>query len=379
MKYLHDFLEWLCSLPELSFCMVIGVVFVLLFLLLLAPILSFLWYGRHNRRSDILNSFTEATAKYYARCFHRSEAPAVFGTSAQNNALAWFKRYFDKQFGVPKFLAGLLLFVALSACGLYLVAVSVVQWQAAGDTGAGMLPLAVVLALLGGFTWVLFDLIARAGREEMSPNDLYWASFRLLIAAPIGYAFGKVFTADLALPMAYLLGALPTGTIMSAATRLAGKWIQLPDAAPQSPTAMQKLASVDTYLAEQFAAEGITNAEKLAYADPVRLSIRTGLNFSVVLCCTGEALLGTYWREPKQLAAVRKYGLSGAYECAQLWEHYNSKEKALRDLADDIIDKLAAEADLGTPRPGVINVLSEVALDPYTEFQRECWGVTMRQ
>ncbi len=378
MQYLHDFLEWLCSLQELSFCVVIGVVFVLLFLLLLAPILSFLRYGRCNRRCDILNSFTEATAQYYAQCFHRADAPQAFGTADAPSALDWFKRYYDKQFGVPKFLAGLLLFVALSACGLYLVAVSVVQWQAAGDIGAGMLSLAVVLALLGGFTWVLFDLIARAAREEMSPNDLYWSSFRLLIAVPIGYAFGKVFTADLALPMAYLLGALPTGTIMSAATRVAAKWVQLPDAAPQSPTAMQKLASVDTYLAEQFGAEGITNAEKLAYADPVRLSIRTGLNFSVVLCCTGEALLGTYWREPKQLAAARKYGLSGAYECAQLWDRLNSTDDVLRTLANAIIDSLAVEADLGTPRPGVINVLMEVALDPYTQFQRECWGATMR-
>lgn len=376
---MHSFFEWLCSLPEIPFCTVVSVVFVLLFLLLLTPILAFLRYGWLNRHNDILNSFTEETARYYAECFHRFEAPDTFGTTAADSALAWFERYYREQFGRQKFIVGLLLFLALTACGLYMIAVTVVQWQAAADINAGMLPLAVALALLGGFTWVLFDLIARAARDDISPNDLYWWSFRILISAPVGYAFGKVFTADLALPMAYLLGALPTGTIMGAASRVAAKWVQLPDAAPQSATALQKLASVDTYLAEQFGVEGITNAEKLAYADPVRLAIRTGLNFSVVLCCTGEALLGTYWREPKQLAAARKYGLSGAYECRQLWEDLNSAEAAVQARANTIVDSLAGEADLGTPRPGVINVLTEVAEDPYTLFQRECWAATMRE
>ncbi|HYV35756.1 MAG TPA: hypothetical protein VE988_08635, partial [Gemmataceae bacterium] len=183
------------------------------------------------------------------------------------------------------------------------------------------------------------------------------------------------FTSNLALPMAYLMGTLPTGTIMAVGSRAAAKWLQLTDAPNRSQTALQVLASVDTYLAERFADEGLTTMEQLAYTNPVRLSIRTGLNFSVILSCTGEALLGSFWRDSEQLAIARKYGLSGCYEVATLWEHFESSDPSNHQLADAIIAALAA--DMSTPRAGIENVLMEVALDPFTQFQRESWAATM--
>ncbi len=397
------FLEWLCSL-EIPLCVVVGGVFVLVFILLLAPIVCFLYHGWPLRRNDILNNFTGATAAHYLRCFHRSESLEVLanvegskahlqaaqaaGTAAvdaalaaveaeEDKALEKFKAYYGTQFGRHRFFLPLLLLLALAALGLELIASSVLAWIQTGNTEAGVLPLAVVLALLGGFTWVIYDLISRAAREEISPSDLFWSSFRLVISIPVGYAFGQVFGQTLALPMAYLLGTLPTGTIMTVGGRAAAKWLQLTGAPDQAQTSLQALASVDTFLAERFAAEGLTNVEQLAYTDPVRLSIRTGLSYSVVLCCTGEALLGSYWRKREQLAVAAKYGLSGAYEVSELWERFTGTDPTAQARSDAIINGLAA--DLQIPRAGVENVLLEVALDPFTQFQRASWAATMQE
>src|SRR5262245_28469972 len=99
MQALRDFFEWLCSQPEIPFCTVISIVFGLLFVLIVAPILSFLRHGWLNRHNDIMNNFTEETARIYAKCFHRAEAPApdTFAPTGAGSALTWFERYYRQQ------------------------------------------------------------------------------------------------------------------------------------------------------------------------------------------------------------------------------------------------------------------------------------------
>ncbi|HYV34049.1 MAG TPA: hypothetical protein VE988_00005, partial [Gemmataceae bacterium] len=219
-------LECWCEI-SIPFCTVLGVIFVLLFLLLIAPICYFLVFGWAHRRDNILSNFTGPTATYYFRCFHRSEglkeldniaaseaqlrdaAARVAAVDnlrtqasglraanqideavnleqqiAQDDALATanlkaaetklradqkaslelFVRYYKSQFGRQHFVLPLLLLMALAGCGLYLVAVSVRQWQASGSVEGGVLPMSVALAFTGGWTWVVFDMVTRAAR-----------------------------------------------------------------------------------------------------------------------------------------------------------------------------------------------------------------------
>src|SRR5262249_48625191 len=118
---------------------------------------------------------------------------------------------------------------------------------------------------------------------------------------------------------AYLLGMLPTATIVTVARRVVARWVNLGDSDPHALTDIQKLHSVDVYTAELLADEGITSAAELAYADPVRLSIRTGLGFSVVITCASEAMLALYLTEPDQMPKARRYGIGGSYEVADVW------------------------------------------------------------
>src|SRR5262245_2788115 len=243
-----------------GFIEVMWLIYAVLLLLLLAPIFYFLNFGWHNRRKDVLNSFSEAAAVRYLQCFQRSqsieqvravqkaevevsqdlikldalqavvdagykrasalakdgkdaeaaqakaEAVAADGQArdaegearasvtqraiAYQNALKAFEAYFDTQFGRRRFIVPIALLLLFAILLLFLCARSAIRWHL-GDLNDGPLSLAVVLAILGGYTWVMYDLIDRTGHDDLRPVDLFRSSFRLLIAVPVGYAFGK--------------------------------------------------------------------------------------------------------------------------------------------------------------------------------------------
>jgi hypothetical protein len=298
--------------------------------------------------------------------------------AAQQEGLDWLQRYYNGQFGKRGFMIPLALLFAIAAFFISFCVLTALRLKEklAADDAETIAVLTVVLAILGGYTWVVSDLIDRARRDDLTASDLLWSSFRLVIAVPVGYAFGKVFNSANALPMAYLLGTLPTGTLMTIGRRAVAKWVQSSDTGDQSQTEIQKLVSVDIRTAERLADEGITSNNQLAYADPVRLCIRTGINFGAILCSAGEALLAMYLTErgaidKEKLSAVRKYGISGAYECAFLWRDLNNPAKQAR--ADAIVTSLAHDLGAGYTKEGVLNILFQVATDPYTQFQLEVW------
>lgn len=315
-----------------------------------------------------------------------------------------FAEFFNREFARHRFALPLALLFSLAACLLYICLLAAVRWVRQGsmdgtdvrlDVLIGLLrawgfvpsatvmivpvPVSAVLAILGGFTWVIFDLIARAGRNELTPIDVLWSSFRLAIAVPAAYAIAAVLSPTLSLPAAYLLGTLPTGAIMSLGRRALARAIPDPDAPPNALSQVQHLIAVDTVTADRLAAEGITTFADLASADPVRLSIRTGLSFGVTVTLVSEALLGMHLADKELLKKARKYGLCGAIECGNLWAVLTAGTADDQKMAGRILDFLAMELNnnaVNTSAEGLRNILREIAADSRTEFLRECRRTT---
>jgi hypothetical protein len=274
------------------------------------------------------------------------------------------------------------------------------HWLRFQSIREGWMPPEVTLAILGGFTWVLNNHFEKMNREDFRPIDPLWSCFRLLIAVPSAYAFSVVLQPTWSMPMAYLLGTLPTGTIMMIGRRLLARVLPTQDApqvapAPNPPPApnaapvpnqasiptvgdqapIQILADVDTRMAERLIDEGITTCSQLAYTDPIKLSIRTGLNFTVTLGLASDAMLGMYLMRRDYLEIFRLNGLCGAYECASLWKDIISGTNTEREKATAIINKLAEKLSITTE--GIENLLRELTEDPYTQFYLEVWATNM--
>src|SRR5207244_1889984 len=77
---------------------------ILLFVLLLAPIVTFLSWGWEVRRRDIVDGFTDAAIQSYFRAFH-PHAPQEEKRGLQER----FNDYYRSQFGRSRFLPPLAL------------------------------------------------------------------------------------------------------------------------------------------------------------------------------------------------------------------------------------------------------------------------------
>jgi hypothetical protein len=348
---------------------VIWVLYALLLILLVAPALVFLIHGWASRRDDILDSLSPEAALAYLKCFHASEDIASL-TGKQ--ALEWISRFYRTQFGRGLFVAPLLICLGFGGGLLYVCAITAVEWLMHGALTGGILPAQAVLAVLGSYMWVSNDQIIRASRSNISPGDLYWSSFRFAIAVPMAYAFSAAFKDALALPMAFLLGSFPTSTIMTVSRRVAAKYVQLTDAPQAAESQLQLLPGVDTNVAERLTAEDVTTIQQLAYLDPVKLTIRTGLGFNYVLGIVGDALFWSYLGE--KIAEARKYGVNGATDCRDLYLDLGKedREPSGPQKYHDLVADLAAKLQL--PTEGLRNLIDQVALDPFTVFQWQCWG-----
>ncbi len=231
-------------------------------------------------------------------------------------------------------------------------------------------------ALAGGFTWVINDLIGRFRRHDFTVSDIYISVFRVLIAAPFGWAFAElVKRADIGVPLAFLLGAFPTGTLLLIARRLAGRKLGVSENPGPGSLEIAELQSMTKANAERFFDEGISAAVQLAYADPVDLTIRTNFDFNYVIDCVSQALLWIYLPLPNSIASnledrtkrLAKCPLRGAQEAANLVDDLGKGKPEAIGTLNDIAAALAmSPASLQT-------TLEQVAHDPYTRFIRKTW------
>jgi hypothetical protein len=77
--------------------------------------------------------------------------------------------------------------------------------------------------------------------------------FRLTIAIPTGYALSAVLKPDMAQPIAFLVGAFPTNTLMTIIRMLAVTRLDFGEMPLSDATELQELQGIDLRKAERFA------------------------------------------------------------------------------------------------------------------------------
>lgn len=283
-----------------------------------------------------------------------------------------FAAFYKKRFGLWRFICPFILMICVAVPLLGLATSSVLNWIKHQSIETGPLPAQIVLAILGGYVWVLYDVVLKSTNESLLPRDLYWAAFRMLVSVPAGWAL-KPFDERLKLPLAFCIAALPAWSLQSIARRIAYQIVGANKDAADTVNELVSLPCIDFSTAQNLSDEGITSISQLANWDPVELTIRLGLPFSYVVGIVGDALLWSYLNNKDRMDAFRMRGISGAFDCRLF----------LYDLTetDDPQDKKDAQdtlADLSTAlkvSPGGITILIwNVANDPNSRFIYAVWG-----
>jgi hypothetical protein len=298
-----------------------------------------------------------------------------------------FRTFYDDRFGRRRFFWPSVLLLALAA---FLLSFPMADAECArahmvdcpppvGATGKAAPDdwrWVIGFAILGGYIRVVYELTLRYYQDNIRPADLLWFSYRLIISPPMGYAVAILLGGEstrAAYATAFLLGLFPTSTVTTLGRRMFAKATQTPDADTDQPAQLREVPALDPVTTQLLTEEGISTYTQLAYADPVRLTIRTGLGYSFIVTSVSEALLLGYLTTKDRMEIARQFGIAGAYEAANLWADAQGPDGDLaRGQADRIIAELANR--LGMTNEGLRNTLAEVANDPYLQFVAECWA-----
>jgi hypothetical protein len=339
-------------------------------------VVHFLSFGWKTRRDQIVFRFTNDSIGDYKK---------MFCPSSDFSDWRGFTRYYDSRFGRHLFALPVLVFFTTVIFLSYLS----VSWVFSHDWFSSPLNTATIAisALAGAYVWITYDLILRVRQNDVVTSDVNRATLRLLISLPFGFAI-SAFAGDLSgtkisvAALAFFVGAFPTDSLLKFMRRTAGGLLKLDTSADANNVPqLLKINGISVPIAERFVDEGVNTILQLAYADPITLTIRSGMDFSFILDCSGQALVAIYF-DDDQMEIVRKYGLRANIEVLDLSNQL---------VDDDVIASAAAEQGKQldkTPAQTQLKALADelkldvastrfitdqIAGDPYTKFALKVW------
>lgn len=341
------------SIEYLLFFISIGLLFI--------PIIVYLFTGWVAKRREILSSFSEDTIEEYFKVFFRDEL------ETENNLKDVFSEHYHKRFGRQHFITPLVLLFVISSFLLAIVSGYVSSWLDQESTGELNFPLIVITAIAGAYMWVVHDFISRVRRHDLCSSDIFWASFRFIIAPPLAISLSVISNEDFGPAFGFILGVFPTRTLITITRRLAMAKFNLSGFAEESIHESKKLQGVGKTEAERFEAEGVANILQLAYSDPIELTIRTNFSFSYVADCCSQALAWIYLQD--ELSKIRKYGIRGAQEITNLVDEIDEG----KGVAKSCLQLIATEMEIDAI--ALEFTMREIAEDPYTKLLCNAWCV----
>jgi hypothetical protein len=205
--------------------------------------------------------------------------------------------------------------------------------------------------------------------RDLTFHDVYGCVFRFLIALPFGFAFGKWVTDNFGIPLAFVLGTFPTGTLFKIGRRLAVQQFKLGEDAGETSNELEKLQSVSRSSAERFMDEGINTIAELAWSDPIDLTLRTNKELDYVIDCASQALVWVYFEDKTR--ELYKLSLRTAHEVTSLVYSLASSNVDKKAQADQTVAEAAKI--LGIETKALENTLMQIEEDPFVRFLVAIW------
>lgn len=360
---------------------------------LIIPILSFFIFGWASKRQEIVNYFDtpEKIIAYFAK-FPFNSLKDTNDTSYKLNQL------YASLLGRSSYVLPLLLLISVSGTLAFLLAQEILS-QLSRATSSTIVTSAVWSAIAGAYAWIASDATFQFWQKSLLPTHLYQYSIRFIVAVPLGYSFATFVTdagSSKAAFLAFAVGAFPLTKFLSLTRRFITRQFELLGAkidGPLNDDAITKLQGIDDKIADRLHQEGIFTISQLPTADPVRLAVRTNLDFGFIIDCASQALAWIYLND--KLNLIRVLGLRGGFEIKTLMEAFDydpsnpelgassasrPKRTIIQDSKSWSFDADAADLTIGAaaamvnvPKEQMERTFYEIACDPYTTFLTDLW------
>ena len=314
------------------------------------PVIRYMWAGQKIKQREILDGQSPLAAGHYFRMFCKatdvSDEPCE---NAKSLRLMYEKWYGSRWFAWP-----LAIVTVVATIGAYVEVTAATALFCDTVTCAAQVPLVFALpvpamtALAGAFIWVTNDFITRARRLDFAPSDVHWGTLRIAGSIPLGYAFVYFYASippgaepakmTAAAFIAFAIAAFPLNETHRMLRRLFlgqskfAEFLSLPTETDE----LMKLQGVNNDISTRLSKEDITTITQVAYCDPIRITMRSGLSFNFITDCMNQALAWEYLEEG--MNAIRPLGFRGAIELSKLYSQMrDSGDQALRARATTIL------------------------------------------
>lgn len=231
-----------------------------------------------------------------------------------------FEHIYHEQFGLGPFVPPFLLLVVITyiqAVALALINPCAANLQSCNGYFFGAAPLLVISALSGAYMFAVSDAVMNIRRRSLNVTDVYWYALRTFLAIPIAIFFSASHTTGMSSStiqswtptLAFAIALLPVDILMKQIRRIGYSALS---SSPKEEEDDQLLTlwGVTSPVVVLFLSEGVYSIEQVGTADPVLLSIRTGLPFRLMLRFGSQSIVRRHFGDAaKNLIPI---GLSDA-------------------------------------------------------------------
>jgi hypothetical protein len=244
------------------------------------------------------------------------------------------------------------------------------------------LPSTIIMALIGGYIWGVFQIVARSRSSELSPDDLYEIDLGLIAAVPVGIAFSLI-TADLSglrAFMAFSASAFPLRDVQRLFRQFAmRKTLEATDTGSSSsrPAELHLGAAVEG-LSDQTLSRlselRISTALDMAYCDPIKVMVQSGFSLPVIIDWVDQSLWALYAGELK--SKINKLGIRCSLDVCEFVDLHlrdeNGEKKAVLEGDNKAAMEALAQA-MGSDPVLLKDLMFRIDVDPQVLVLRKLW------
>jgi hypothetical protein len=236
---------------------------------------------------------------------------------------------------------------------------------------------AQMAAVTGAYLWVVGDGLRRMRVNDYLPSDVYAHLLRMVIAIPMGIAVGFVAPPGLEPFVAFSIGTFPLDTVSRYIRIIATRTLGVSDDIDTDGDEVKGLIGVNNDIAHRLMTEDVDTTLDLANCDPIRVMMRTNIDFAVVLDMMNQAIVSVATtmsgasqsdgaqKVPAQLIDIlRISGLARATQIRRLLEMAKRQEEGSIALLEDLPGLTSLRASQ------LSNLFSNIAEDSRTELIR---------
>jgi hypothetical protein len=330
------------------------------FLALPSVCVAYLRYRLPARRDQLTSLFKSdgILPAYLATRGHRiSKAPGEVERLYRHNLEKEFDRVFALEFG-QEYGLSLYMVPIMAASITTIVVVFFLIREATGEALIREVPVSLSFALLGAFAGNMYDVLSRYSRSDLNPTSLWWIPFRYLMAIGYGLLAGMIFSSVFAGLGSFVLGMIS----ITEALEFVRSRVGLVQSDPQSP-GFRLIQGLDAATIDTLADLGISHAQHLAYADPLKLLLRSNFGPNQLADWMDQCFLFNYLGT--NMETLRPAGIRGGIEIADLQDLEGEEKKAMLSALSERLGINTAEAN---------NLIEEFNVDAQLNLIGQIWG-----